>query len=86
MNLPTESHLRIISALTLRYIASSLSPLQAYDKAKRELRSAIDIDWYSVRFDSEANQAVRITPKPAKPDDDWTKGTMFMVADDFSRP
>jgi hypothetical protein len=85
MNLPTESQLRIISEVTRRHIASSLSPLQAYDKAKRELLSAMDIDWYSVRLDTETNQAIQIAPKPAKVDKDWSKGTIFMIADDFPK-
>lgn len=78
--MPTDSQLNIIGNLTRRHNEDTMSPLEAFDLAKRDLRSAIDIDWQLVNFDPvtlEVTGAKKVSSIPK----DWASGTMFMLPD-----
>lgn len=76
MTVPTDSQCKIIQRRVNSYLSNSRSALQAFDAAKRELRSAIDVDWDLVQFDANKNEVT----SGAKPkSQDWAKGTVFML-------
>ena len=79
---PTDSQLKIITNVTKRHIEGSMSPLEAFDRAKRDLRSAIDIDWDLVRFDHLTMEVTQVVTEPSI-SKDWASGTMFMLPGQF---
>lgn len=76
MTAPTDSQCELIQRRVNSYLSNSRSPLQAFDAAKRELRSAIDVDWNLVSFDAQQNK-VSTAAKPKR--QEWASGTVFML-------